>query len=398
MGPHETGIGRQISPSHGVPGETSLELFYDLVYVAGIVVLSQAYSNYPSFWTGMWVVVVFSMMWALWLRTNLLLHDRGATNNTTRALLVVQMTLVLAMSVAGGDQHLDALMMDRHRVVGPLFALSLLTLVALYRFSTPREGVHEPPERRRITGYVLIALCFAVTPFLPGHVNAAIAVVGLLVLLVPSRILDGDGGPGRFDAEHVVERFGEFTIIVLGETFVKVGLTALKGGISRIDIVVLPVAIVLVFSTWWLYFADVPQAAVARVAESTRPWVMAHFPLHLSAMALAIGCAELMLEGGEHSDAVLRTFAVPLVGVVLSLALLAWVSGAPHRKKVVAVHGVGAAVLLAVAVVGSATTVLSLDLTCVAMAVVMLAVVVASRPDRARSDDQADDAPTAVAP
>lgn len=282
MGAHETGIGRQISPSHGAPGETSLELFYDLVYVAGIVVLSQAYSNYPSFWTGAWVVVVFSMMWALWLRTNLLLHDRGASNNTSRALLVVQMTLVLAISVAGGDQTLDALSFDRHRIVGPLFALSLLTLVALYRSSTTRDGVTEPPERRRITGYVVIALCFALTPFMPPAVSFGVAVACLLVLLVPSTVLDGPADASRFDAQHVVQRFGEFTIIVLGETFVKVGLTALKGGISRIDIVVLPMAIVLVFSTWWLYFADVPSSASRVLNASARPWVMAHFPLHLS--------------------------------------------------------------------------------------------------------------------
>ena len=380
MEPHGLGVERQISPSHGVPGETSLELFYDLVFAAGIVVLSQAFSNNPAGWTAVWVLLVFSMMWALWLRTNLLLHDRKSTN-LTRALLVLQMTLILVMCVAGGDKTLDQGSMDRHHVVGPLFALCLLTLVALYRFSTTRDGVNEPPERRRIIGYVVIALLFAVTPFLPGPVDLTVAAVGLLVLLFPSRLLDGDSNSSRFDAEHVVERFGEFTIIVLGETFVKVGLAALKGGIGRIDMVVVPVAIVLVFSTWWLYFADVPSGAVARVRRGARPWVMAHFPLHLSAVAMAIGCAELMLEGGQHGVHVLQTFALPTVGVVLSLALLAWISGAPHRRKVLLVHGVGAVALVAVAVVGSATSFLSLDLTCAAMALVMVGIVVASRPD-----------------
>ncbi|MFM7062381.1 MAG: low temperature requirement protein A [Actinomycetes bacterium] len=382
MGPHELGVEPPAAGVHGVPGETSLELFYDLVYAAGIVVLSQSFSNSPSVWTAVWVFLVFSMMWALWLRTNLLLHDRGATNNVTRGLLVLQMTLILVMCVAGGDKLLDQSTMDRHHLVGPLFALSLLTLVALYRFSTTREGVVEPPGRRRVTGYLLIALCFAVTPLFPARFDLLVAGVGLVLLLVPSRVLDGPGSPGRFEAEHVVERFGEFTIIVLGETFVKVGLTALKGGISGIDIVVLPVAIVLVFATWWLYFADVPTAAVASVERSARPWVMAHFPLHLSAVALAIGCAELMLEGGRDGVHVLQTFAVPLIGVVLSLALLAWISGAPHRRRVLAVHGVGAAVLLGVAVVGSAETAVSLDLTCIAMAAVMVGIVVASRPTR----------------
>ena len=381
MGQHGSGVERQISPSHGVPGETSLELFYDLAFAAGIVVLSQSYSNSPSGLTALWVLVVFSMIWALWLRTNLVLHDR-TQNHATRALLVVQMTLILVMCVAGGDKLLDQTTMDRHHVVGPLFAASLLVLVALYRFSTTRSGVAEPPSRRRVVGYLVIAACFAVTPLLPYRVDLAVAGVGLLVLLIPSRLLDGDADPGRFDAEHVVERFGEFTIIVLGETFVKVGLAALKGGISRVDMVVVPVAIVLVFSTWWLYFADVPGAAVAPVQRQARPWVMAHFPLHLSAVAMAIGCAELML-GGDHGEvSVLSTFAVPLVGVVLSLALLAWISGAPHRRRVLKVHLGGAGALLAVAVLGSVTSVMNLTLTCIAMAVVMVGIVVASRPDQ----------------
>ena len=58
-----------------------------------------------------------------------------------------------------------------------------------------------------------------------------------------------------------MERLGLLTIIVCGESFVKVSLLAADGTLDEIDIAVLVTMFVFVFGVWWGYFDDVPAPA-----------------------------------------------------------------------------------------------------------------------------------------
>ena len=48
-----------------------LDLFYDLVFVAAILILSSAFSHAEHFTDGLWVVAAFVAVWWVWLATTL---------------------------------------------------------------------------------------------------------------------------------------------------------------------------------------------------------------------------------------------------------------------------------------------------------------------------------------
>ncbi len=110
------------------PEQSWLELFYDLVFVAAIVVMSTTYSNYAGLDGVIWLALVFSMIWFTWLTTTLLLGTGLVTTTWTRTLLVTQMVLVLTVAIASDYSH-----EDNSRAVGPLFAAVLVTLALFFR-------------------------------------------------------------------------------------------------------------------------------------------------------------------------------------------------------------------------------------------------------------------------
>jgi low temperature requirement protein LtrA len=100
------------------------------------------------------------------------------------------------------------------------------------------------------------------------------------------------------DAAHLPERFGLFTIILLGES-----LVAVTNGMKTQETWTVPAAssallgIAMVFTFWWWYFDGVGGAGerVVRSRRDTRlfnVWVYAHLPLYVG-----IGMAGV---GAEH--------------------------------------------------------------------------------------------------
>ena len=81
----------------------------------------------------------------------------------------------------------------------------------------------------------------------------------------------------------MVERFGLFTIIVLGEVVIGVvdGLTAADSDALTIATGLL--ALVIGFGFWWIYF-DVVGRRMPR-AEGAAGWIVGHLPITLAIAA-----------------------------------------------------------------------------------------------------------------
>jgi low temperature requirement protein LtrA len=102
------------------------------------------------------------------------------------------------------------------------------------------------------------------------------------------------------DAAHLPERFGLFTIILIGEALVGLmhGMQSqetwsLDGALSALS------GIVVIFAIWWWYF-DGARAAQDRVvrsaAEAARQlrWTYAHVPLYLGIVVSSVGVHHLV--------------------------------------------------------------------------------------------------------
>lgn len=121
-----------------------------------------------------------------------------------------------------------------------------------------------------------------------GPIVFAVLVVGELA--VPSWAERHTTTP--FHAEHIVERYGLFTIIVLGEALigataaVQAGMT--EGGHGPALLAAAVSGLVVVFSLWWLYF-DAPAHALLTSLNQSLKWGYGRYVIFGAAAAIGAG-------------------------------------------------------------------------------------------------------------
>ena len=312
------------------PDQSWLELFYDLVFVASIVVLSGAYSQDTTAEGVVWMILVFSMMWGTWLSTTLLLNRVTLTGSWLRSLMIVQMVLVLGMAIAADTTHGDF-----SDAVGPLFAAVLVTVALQFRSVLKHHPELRRSFHRRATRCIVAAAVFAATPLFGDVWYIAPWVLAIFLFVTPSRHADDSG----LDAHHLIHRFGEFTIIMLGEAFVKIGLTATHEPLDEIDLIGLPLTFVLVFAIWWLYFTDIPPSGLPRTHARRGGWIYSHFPFHLCITAVAVSMSRILPPHAEAADKrSVRYIVLPLTIIAVCLAVMNLMIDTPLARRRARIH------------------------------------------------------------
>jgi low temperature requirement protein LtrA len=160
---------------------------------------------------------------------------------------------------------------------------------------------------------------------------------------------------------HIVERYGLFTIIVLGESVLAATLavqTAVDEGQSFVDLASIAAGgLLIVFSMWWIYFelpfGQVVSAARARVLDSQSAafvWGYGHLVVFASAAAVGAGLAAAVDYASHHSELSERAAALTVTVPVCVYLLSVWALHARRRAPGFLRHGttpLGVAIILA---------------------------------------------------
>jgi low temperature requirement protein LtrA len=93
--------------------------------------------------------------------------------------------------------------------------------------------------------------------------------------------------------DALAERFGAFTIIVLGETITGVVAGLSSEPVSALDLSVGLVAVVVGFGAWWTYFDFAGQRNARPDRRASVQWILGHLPL--TAAIAAMGAAMVSL-------------------------------------------------------------------------------------------------------
>lgn len=130
-----------------------------------------------------------------------------------------------------------------------------------------------------------------------------------------------DWGP---DAHHMLERFGIFTIIVLGEAFVKV-LDDAQGTDLGIEQILFGVtALAVLYTLWWLYFSDAADRLFDMSSNfKLRNWSYGHLFLATSLVAFGVAAKKLFAETINYSDQVVTDEYRLLLTAAVAIFLLA---------------------------------------------------------------------------
>ncbi|MBE2267436.1 MAG: low temperature requirement protein A [Anaerolinea sp.] len=358
------------SPDHAIPFSRAprlqtatshrkvgwLELFYDLVYVATVVQLGNKLSEDVSLDGFIAFVLLFVPIWWVWMGTTFYANRFDADDPPHRLLIFGQIFVVSALAISVYDGLGETAIGFALAYAAARFLLVLMYLRAA-RYVPEARAL----ARRYAVGFALAAIVWAISAFVPPPFRFFVWGVGLgidfLTPLSPqSRRLQRQLPPSP---HHLPERLGLFTIIVFGESFIKViGGFAGEEHLIVSHVILGALGLGLVGLLWWVYFENVADRAVDWATGGTR-WIYTHLPLQLALVALAVGIYKLIHL--EDTSSIPDKYRLLVTGSV-ALALVATAIIERHTVKnpgerpghiEFPVRIIGAVVILALGLFGS---------------------------------------------
>ncbi len=302
-----------------------IELFYDLVYVATIIQLGDALAKHPNRGGFVLFAVLFTAVWYAWTGFTFYSNRFEVDDALHRLLVFVQMfgiaaMAVLAANVFEGETQSFAL----------AYVLVRAILVAFYlRARFTADGGRELSGGYTIR-FAVGAMFWLASAFVDPPWVWILWAVGLSIeLSAPlSRKLRELSQQHPPDAAHMAERYGLLTIIVLGESFVKVLSYLADGHATGWETVGMGgLALVVTCSVWWIYFDDVVHSRIRRKPGARLVWVYSHLPLAVGITALGVGVKKVVAaDPGAAMTAARWMFSGSLGLVFIAVAVLDWVT------------------------------------------------------------------------
>jgi low temperature requirement protein LtrA len=273
---------------------TPLELFFDLVIVVAVAVAATslhhgiAEDHIPESLLG--YVMTFAAIWWAWMGFTWFATSYDTDDVPYRIAVLVQMAgaIIMAAGISrafdGGDWSLVLLG----------YIVMRVALVAQWLRAARDDPGHRTQNIRWALGIAAVQLAWLVG-FLLVSGDAFVIVFFVLFaaeLAVP--LWAGRGAEAVWHPEHIAERYGLLTIIVLGES-VLAGAGAFTavadGAFSDLELLFFAVgALLLVFAMWWLYFE---RSSEDLLTSRTRgfEWGYGHYFIWAAAAAVGAGIA-----------------------------------------------------------------------------------------------------------
>jgi low temperature requirement protein LtrA len=295
---------------------TWLDLFFDLVFVVAISELAHELAVTISVSGVTTFALLFVAVWWIWIGATFY-NERFETEGLENRLLFFVLMLPtagLALYAPGG---LGA--------TYPGFAISYAVARAITTLAWARAGYHVPQFRPvaiwLVSGFVLSIAMVLGSIALEGTPRLVVFLAALLVDVgTPILTTRHNEALPSFSSRKLPERFGLFTIIVLGESIVgTVAGIARESDPTLASAIAGGLGIALGFGLWWIYFDFIGRRPPKDSAGWAFAWAYLHLPLMMA--ITAVGAAVLGVVS-RADDAVPDDARLLLAGAV-AVALLA---------------------------------------------------------------------------
>ena len=270
---------------------TWLELFYDLIFVAAFIQLGNALSADISIKNFLAFCGVFTTLWLSWTGFTFYANRYDVDDFVHRIIVFLQMfavgaKVITAPEVLSNEPYLFALS----------YSFSQAMIALLYFRSLKQQQTGRPYAVYWALVFSFGSLCWLVSVFLPIKFMYILWAVGIGgVLISPfNKISRTITDQYPIDWEHLSERYGLLTIIVIGESFVKV-LSSLIHASDNIVVLIQAATILLVTGAiWWIYFDDVAGSHIKEDSFSPLIWLYSHLPLHIALTVVGVSLKKAM--------------------------------------------------------------------------------------------------------
>jgi len=314
-----------------------MELFFDLIFAASVaqigtpLVSDYTVAGLPRY------LFLFVLIWLAWTG-HTLYCTRFDTDDLIHRVLVLCQSFIVAVMAANAKDALDS---ESSAGFGAAYAAMRLVLAGQYL------RARRIPETRVLTtrfaaGYALGAVFWIASAMSPLPARHALWAIALTIDLATPWFARKDSLRHPPDAAHFPERFGLFTIILLGE-FVAAVMRGIESqpGWSTAAASTAVTSMGVGFAIWWWYFDGAKSSAERHVQTKRQAiffhvWNYAHLPLFLGIGVAGVGFHRaISVQPGApmaHGEGFILCIAVAVV--MIALIAIGATREAPRRRIV----------------------------------------------------------------
>ena len=277
---------------------TTLELFFDLVFVFAITQLSHYLVEHLDAEGAAKTLFLLLVVWWAWIYTTWMTNWFDPESPVVRSILIAVMLASLFMAIAIPEAFGDRALM---------FAASYASLQIIRNafavIGSPSDWPLRPALKRILIWSLVVGAMWIVGGALGGAALIAIWIVALVLDYAGPYTGYWNPAHGRsettdweIESAHFSERFQLFVIIALGESIVVTGATAAGFDITLARGAAIAVAFLGSAALWWLYFDYVARIAQVRLDKADDigrlardAYTYLHIPMIAGIIVTAVG-------------------------------------------------------------------------------------------------------------
>ena len=298
----------ELSAQPAVERVSTLELFFDLVFVFTVTQLSTVLSHALT-WTALGhVMLMLGVIWWMYAGYAWLTNAVSTRGIARRAVLLGGMAGYLVLALAIPDAFAGS---------GLAFGLAYALVVAVHSTMYVRLASDRSAEAIRgiVPFNIASATLVIVGGALGGTAQAVLWTAAVVLEWTTPHLARGGENQQQFEIvpAHFVERHGLVIIVAIGESVVAIGIGAAGLTVDAELVAVAVLGLLLSAGLWWAYFGadDDAQAeeALTRASPPQRPWMglygfgVAHYFLLLGIVLAAVGLKKATGHAGDELTA-----------------------------------------------------------------------------------------------
>lgn len=355
----------RFEPLHPESAATTLELFFDLVFVFALTQITAFMARDTTGERMVQGLLVLGLLWWSWTGYAWLGNSVKADEGVTRLSMLVAMAamFVIALAIPEAFDDSPGGISSPYAIAACYFVLRAIHLGTFWALAAGDSGLRRQLARFGVSMGIATGLLVAAAAA-SGNTRTWLW-TGVLIADYLGTFVGGAAGWRLPAARHFAERHGLIVIVALGESIVAIGVGVSDRPFSGAIVSASLLGLALCGALWWLYFdtsALLTERALAEADPETRArmgrdaFSLLHLPIIAGIMLLALGMKKVLeyVADTEHHD-----LSDPLKGmglaalvagvVVYLLGQAAFYFRCTGRVKV---FRIGAAVLLIPLVVG----------------------------------------------
>lgn len=324
------------SPSEQHRASTPLELLFDLCFVVAVAQSGVQLVHFVAEGQQAEGVINFAMIffatWWAWMNFTWFASAYDNDDVVYRLVTLIQIAGVLIMAAGISRAAVDH---DFAVCVLGYLVMRFAMCTQWLRVALSTEGTERRMALRYLGGVLACQAGWTALLWLPSGIRPWVFVPMVLAELAVPAFAERLR-PTTWHPDHIAERYGLFTIIVLGES-IAAATVAVKSALEEHDALgdLLPIAaggLLIVFAAWWIYFAVPIQQHLASNRQSF-VWGYGHYLVFTSAAAIGAGIEVAVEEavGKSHISTSAASAAVTIPAAVFMLML--WSLHARHFKR-----------------------------------------------------------------